>query len=119
MTKPLPVGTVNSTLNMTREERAMWGRFAFANDASLNQTLQELALRGLEQINPALAAEIARVRQMRGLVIHLAKEAGKAAVALVLIGLMLTQGSDLRRGSRSLRVRKGREDSLRIEEVIG
>jgi hypothetical protein len=119
MTKPLPAGTCNTPLNMPREERALWGRAAFRNDTSLNQFFQELALEKLKEVQPALAAEIARLRQARGMVIRLAKEAGRAAIALALIGFILVEGSDIRRGNRSLRVRKGREDAIRFEEVIG
>jgi hypothetical protein len=116
MTKPLGAGTVNTALNMSREERQLWGRAAFCSDASLNQFLQECALAKLKEIQPALANEIAKVRQARGMVIRLAKEAGKIGVTIVLIGLMIIEGSDLRRSSRNVRVRKGKDDAL---EVVG
>lgn len=101
-TRPIGAGTCNLGLNMTVEERALLGRFACENNASLNQTLQELALRGLQQIEPALAAEIANIRQARGMVVKL----GKAATCVALAGLLALFGSEVRRASRSLRVRR-------------
>lgn len=112
MTKPLPAGTCNIPLNMTREERGMWGRAAFLNDSSFNQFVQECALSKLREIQPALAAEIAKVRQSRGMVVRLAK----AGTTVALAALMLVLGSDVRRCSRTVRVRRNEFGAV---EVVG
>jgi hypothetical protein len=92
LTRPIGAGTCNTALNMSTEERTLWGRFACENDASMNQTIQEAAMRGLAQINPALAAEIAKIRKQRGMVVKLAK----ASVGVSLALLMLVAASDRR-----------------------
>lgn len=92
LTRPIGAGTRNTALNMSSEELNLWRRFAFNSDASMNQTIQEAALRGLEQINPTLAAEIAKIRQARGMVVKIAK--GTTCVALSL--LMIVAASDRR-----------------------
>jgi hypothetical protein len=107
LTRPIGSGTCNTALNMTQEERNLWGRFACENDSSFNQTIQEAAMRGLAQINPALAAEIAKIRAQRGMVVKLSK----AAVGVSLALLMLAAGSE-RRSSRMLRVR--RDDCVEV-----
>ena len=99
MTKPIGAGTVNTALNMTREERSLWGRAAFQSDTSLNQFFQECALAKLKEIQPSLAEEIERVRKARGMVIHLARNASLVCLA----GIMLFAGTDVRRGGRSVR----------------
>lgn len=107
MTNPIPRGTCNLGLNMTREERSLWGRFAYEQEASFNQTIQELALRGLRDVNPALAAEIAKHRKARGLVVNIAK----TSFCLALVGALLAQAGQAR-FARSLRVRRNE-----VEEV--
>jgi hypothetical protein len=102
MTKPLPIGTCNTSLNLTREERAIWGRVSNENQASLNAFLQECAQEGLKKFYPELAAEIEKIRRARGMVVHIAK----SAVAVVLVGLMALAGSSARLGSRPKTVRR-------------
>jgi hypothetical protein len=97
-------------LNMSLEERALLGRFACENDASLNQTIQELALKGLQQINPVLAAEIAKVRKARGMVVTLAKATGVVALA----AMMIVAGSD-RRSVRRVGLRR---NELEVAEAV-
>lgn len=99
---------MNTALNMTREERDIWGRIACESETSLNQFLQECAMRGLRDYSPALADEIDRIRKARGMVVRIAK----TAVTIVLISLMLVGGTQPR-ASRSIRVRGGR-----IEEAL-
>jgi hypothetical protein len=110
MTKPLPIGTCNFPLNMSTEERNIWGRFACENDASMNQTIQEAAMRGLAQINPALAAEIAKIRAQRGMVVKLAK----ASVGVSLALLMLVAASD-RRSVRRVGLRRNEIEFAGVE----
>ena len=110
MTKPIGVGTCNTALNMSREERALWGRFACGNGASLNQTLQEAAMRGLEQIDPSLAAEISKIRKARGMVVKIAKVSTVAALSV----LMLATGSDRRTMKPA---RGGRRNEIEFAEV--
>lgn len=99
MTKPLPPGTINFPLNMTRDERNIWGQFAQRNGASMNQTIQQLAAERLREINPALAAEIEKIRRQRGMVVHIAK----TAVMLFLGAIVTTSSVPARRGATMAR----------------
>ena len=112
MTSPLPLGTRNLSLNMSDNERRLWGEASDRQGISLNQLLQELAAEKLAEVDPKLAAEIAKVRKERGIQITFkAAAAGSAALILFLSSFAMDV-------QRVLRVRSGRRNEIEVLEVV-
>lgn len=114
MTRQIGPGTENRAINWSLEEGQIWRRLAFEYGVSVNQAVQELAIRGLRNSEPALAAlaeEIERVRKARGMVVKLARN----SLCLGFAVLFLICGSDVRRASRPSRTRRT-EQAMVFEE---
>jgi hypothetical protein len=99
-TRPLGTGTLNRTVNLFTEEDALYGRAAFEADVSRGTLIRDLLYEGAKKLNPALAAEIEKVRKAHGIAVQVTK-----AVCVALIAVMTCCGvSQSRRGARYVRV---------------
>jgi hypothetical protein len=100
MTNAIGVGTVNTTVNMDREESRIWGRLALDEDKSKGQKLRELALEGLRARRADLAHQVDNIRKH-----HRALAAGlHALIGIGLTVASLSTGDDLRRAPRGRKV---------------
>jgi hypothetical protein len=98
-TRPIGAGTLNRTVNLFAEEDALYGRAAFEADVSRGTLIRDLLYEGAKKLNPALAAEIEKVRKAHGIAVRITK-----AVTVALIAAMSLCGTHhARRGRRSLR----------------
>jgi hypothetical protein len=100
MTHQLGAGTVNIALNVTREERSILGRMAFASGCSTGEFLRRKLRLGIAQTDPEAAKRLARLRRDRL----------RAVAMLALLCLHVATGGVVRRPARAMTVRGQRKE---------
>jgi hypothetical protein len=106
MTRAIPFGTVNLTVNVTEDEAAIWTRLGGV--AGRSALIRNLLLEGASTVAPAIAAEVRAVRSKYGR--HVASVT-MLAVGILSIGLSILHNEPLRKakaGSRVVKVTKGK-----------
>lgn len=112
----LSKGMCNFPINMTEDERAVWGRLAFEKDVPLGQLLRQMALDGLKSAAPDKAELIQEIRHSR----RMMKSVFMLAIGLFSIGVSLIENDDLRRAPRSnVRVVRSVRINGRKSEIEG
>jgi len=106
MTRPIPFGTVNLTVNVTEDEAAIWTRLG--GIAGRSALIRQSMIDGLAAVAPTVAAEVRAVRSKYGR--HIAA-AAMLAVGILSIGLLMMHNEPLRKakaGSRLVKAAKAK-----------
>lgn len=107
MPNALKPGMCNLPLNMTIAERAIWGRWAFAEGRSTGDFLKRLLLLGAKAVNAEEAARVEAVRVARATARseRLRLKTGGAVLVVGLFSLVgALMGGDEIRAARTFRV---------------
>ena len=101
MTRPLPFGTVNLTINVTVDEAEIWTRLGGVSGRSA--LIRQAMIDGLTTVAPVVAAEVRAVRSKYGR--HIAA-AILLAVGVISIGLSMLHNEPMRRAKAGARLVK-------------
>lgn len=103
MTNPLGTGTRNLSVNLPVDELALLGKAAFQAGKSIGHFVRDLLFLGAKSKSPELAAKVAEVRR---------RYYGAVLLGLFVAMLAFNHDLDLRRPSRTARVRRSEAEEV-------